>query len=145
MPQPRITVLQGVDSNVLSGFRYLIPQLGKQAPVLDADHLKRVIANPSNVILAADSDGRLIGLLTLVLVDLPTGITARLEDVVVDSEARGQGIGLALVRRAVDIAADRGASQVDLTSRPSRTAAHRLYDKAGFHRRETHVFRHPLT
>ena len=64
-----------------------------------------------------------------------------MEDVVVDAGARGQGAGLALVEAAVAHAQALGARTVDLTSRPSREAANRLYRRAGFEPRETNVYR----
>ena len=64
------------------------------------------------------------------------------EDVVGDGEARGQGAGQALVEAAVEHAGKLGARTVDLTSRPSREAANRLYRRAGFELRETNVYRY---
>ncbi|MFI6444124.1 GNAT family N-acetyltransferase [Kitasatospora sp. NPDC050543] len=144
MPEPVITVVDRVDEESVEDFNRLIPQLHKNAPPLDAARLARVIGCPSNVVLAARIGERTVGLLTLVIVTLPTGVCARLEDVVVDEAARGRGAGLALVRAALAAARDRGARQVDLTSRPSRTAAHRLYERAGFSRRETDVYRYRI-
>ncbi|ANP48589.1 ribosomal protein S18 acetylase RimI-like enzyme [Streptomyces griseochromogenes] len=142
MSEPVIEVLEDVDDAVVEGFRRLLPQLGKEPPELTEEYVRGVVTHPANLVLAARAGQDVVGLLTLVILALPTGTTARFEDVVVDESARGGGIGLALVRRGLDLARSRGARQVDLTSRPSRTAAHRLYEKAGFVRRETHVFRH---
>jgi ribosomal protein S18 acetylase RimI-like enzyme len=50
-------------------------------------------------------------------------------------------VGEALNRFAIDVAAERGARTVDLTSRPSREAANRLYRRLGFEPRETNVYR----
>ncbi len=72
---------------------------------------------------------------------IPTGIRAWIEDVVVDGAARGKGVGDALNRHAIDLAADLGAKTVDLTSRPSREAANRLYKRLGFEQRDTNVYR----
>ena len=58
-----------------------------------------------------------------------------------DSGARGHGAGLALVEAALEHAKGIGARTVDLTSRPSREAANRLYRRAGFVQRETNVYR----
>ncbi len=81
------------------------------------------------------------GTLTLVVFRIPTGIRAWIEDVVVDESLRGRGAGDALTRAALDKAAELGARTVDLTSRPSREAANRLYQRIGFERRDTHVYR----
>jgi ribosomal protein S18 acetylase RimI-like enzyme len=88
-----------------------------------------------------ERDGAIVGMLTLVTFRLPTGVRAWIEDVVVDTGARGGGVGEALTQAAIELAADRGAQTVDLTSRPSREAANRLYRRMGFEQRETNVYR----
>ena len=75
---------------------------------------------------------------------IPTGTRAWIEDVVVDEAARGSGVGAALNQAALDHARARGAKTVDLTSRPSREAANRLYQRLGFEPRETNVYRYEL-
>jgi ribosomal protein S18 acetylase RimI-like enzyme len=85
-----------------------------------------------------------VGSLTLAVFRIPTGLRAWIEDVVVDESARGQGVGEALNRAALDRAAALGAVTVDLTSRPSRAAANRLYQRLGFEPRETNVYRYDL-
>ncbi|HPU40250.1 MAG TPA: GNAT family N-acetyltransferase, partial [Microthrixaceae bacterium] len=96
------------------------------------------------LLLARDDDGAILGSMTLVVFPIPTGIRAWIEDVVVDGDARGRGVGDALNRTAIDIARDLGAKTVDLTSRPSREAANRLYQRIGFEPRETNVYRYSL-
>jgi len=63
---------------------------------------------------------------------------------VVDSSARGKGVGEALSREALRLAVEKGARTVELTSRPSRAAANRLYRRLGFVERETSVYRYTL-
>src|SRR5262245_4086229 len=94
------------------------------------------------MLLAEDDEGTVIGSLTLALFRTPTGTRAWIEDVVVDEAARGQGAGETLVEEAIRLAAASGARTVDLTSRPSRDAANALYEKMGFHMRETNVYRY---
>ena len=96
----------------------------------------------THLLVARSADRTIVGSLTLVLFRIPTGLRAWIEDVVVDGDARGQGVGEALNRYALDVAAERGARSVDLTSRPSREAANRLYQRLGFEPRETNVYRH---
>jgi ribosomal protein S18 acetylase RimI-like enzyme len=86
-------------------------------------------------------DGEIVGALTLVMFPIPTGLRAWIEDVVVDEAARGQGAGAALTREAVRLAQADGARTVDLTSRPSRQAANRLYERLGFQVRDSTVYR----
>jgi ribosomal protein S18 acetylase RimI-like enzyme len=82
--------------------------------------------------------------LTLVVYRIPTGVRAAIEDVVVDQAGRGRGVGEALTQSALELAAKHGAKTVDLTSRPSREAANRLYERVGFERRETNMWRYNL-
>lgn len=86
--------------------------------------------------------GRIVGMLTLIVFRIPTGIRAWIEDVVVDETARGRGVGEALSQEAVRRALDLGARTVELTSRPSREAANRLYRRLGFVRRDSNVYRY---
>ena len=94
--------------------------------------------------MARDPDGTIVGSLTLVVFPIPTGSRAWIEDVVVDEAARGAGVGAALNQAALDHARALGAKTVDLTSRPSREAANRLYQRLGFEPRETNVYRYEL-
>jgi ribosomal protein S18 acetylase RimI-like enzyme len=96
---------------------------------------------PGNRLLIARLDGRVVGTLTLAMFPMPTGLRARIEDVVVDEAARGLGAGAELTREAVRLARAAGARTVDLTSRPSREAANRLYERLGFRPRDTKVYR----
>jgi len=100
------------------------------------------VRSDSTRLLVARVDGTIGGSLTLVLFRIPTGVRAIIEDVVVDGDLRGRGIGEALSREALEIAKDSGARTVDLTSRPSREAANRLYQRIGFKLRETNVYRY---
>ncbi len=92
----------------------------------------------------ASVDGDIVGSLTLVVFRIPTGVRAWIEDVVVDESARGHGVGEALNREALRVAREHGAITVDLTSRPSREAANRLYQRLGFTERNTNVYRYDL-
>jgi ribosomal protein S18 acetylase RimI-like enzyme len=130
---------------LVEAFARLLPQLSTSAPAATLESLARIIAAPSNTVLIArdpTAGGRIVGTLTLVIFPIPTALRAWIEDVVVDNEARGRGVGEALTTSAVSIAKQRGAKTVDLTSRQSRETAHRLYEKAGFHVRDTSVYRH---
>ncbi|MGX1809373.1 GNAT family N-acetyltransferase [Nocardia sp. NPDC055321] len=71
----------------------------------------------------------------------PFGPSSTVEDGVVDAAARGQGIGAVLLGETKIRAAAAGARTLDLTSRPSRTAADRLYEHLGFRARESQVYR----
>lgn len=122
----------------------LLPQLSRSASAPDATTVAGMLANPGmdQFVFRSTADGSIVGLLSLVTFAIPTGVRAWIEDVVVDEAARGQGAGRALVEAAVARAHERGARSVDLTSRPSREAANRLYVACGFETRQTNVYRH---
>jgi ribosomal protein S18 acetylase RimI-like enzyme len=139
-----IRIADAATAEVVEAFARLLPQLSSSATTLGPEVLREILAAPHNtVFLARDpsSGGRIVGTLTLVIFRIPTAIRAWIEDVVVDDVARGRGVGEALTLAAVKLARERGAKTVDLTSRRSRQAAHRLYEKAGFHVRDTSVYR----
>ena len=127
-----------------SAFARLIPQLSATAIPPDRKALAEIIAAPSNTILIARDEGKIVGTLTLVVFRIPTAVRAWIEDVVVDESARGRGAGDALTAEAMRIARERGARTIDLTSRKSREAARKLYEKAGFAVRDTTVFRYAV-
>jgi ribosomal protein S18 acetylase RimI-like enzyme len=120
----------------------LLSQLSGSAAALDADALARIIGHQATTLFVARSQGVIVGMLTLVTFPLPSGLRARIEDVVVDQDARGQGVGTALTVAALDLAQARGARSVDLTSRASRVAANRLYQRLGFRLRDSNVYRY---
>lgn len=132
--------------DVLASLRRLLPQLSQTAAPLEADELADLCSSAASILLVArDDDGGIVGSLTLAVFRVPTGVRAWIEDVVVDEAARGQGVGAALVEAAVTRAAEAGARSVDLTSRPSREAANRLYRRLGFEVRQTNVYRLDVT
>ena len=133
-----------VDDELVEAFDRLIPQLSSSSPPPTRDHLAAMVDSEDTVLYVARVDGRILGSLTLAFYRIPTGTKAWIEDVVVDAEARGHGVGELLNRAALDEARARGAKDVSLTSRPSREAANRLYRRIGFEPRETNVYRYTL-
>jgi ribosomal protein S18 acetylase RimI-like enzyme len=136
-----VEILHDTTDEVLKAFGRLLPQLSRSAEPLDAETLQTLVAWPGNRLLIARIDGDIVGALTLVMFPIPTGWRAWIEDVVVDESARGQGVGAALTQEAVRLARADGARSVDLTSRPSREAANRLYERLGFQLRDSKVYR----
>ena len=131
-----------VTTELVEAFARLIPQLSSSSPPPGHAELMEIVASATSVLLvASDKAGSIVGSLTLALFRVPTGLRAWIEDVVVDESARGAGAGEALVVAAVQRADAAGASSVDLTSRPSREAANRLYRRLGFEARTTNVYR----
>ena len=139
-----VTIARATDvsDELLDAFARLVPQLSRSASPPDREELAEIVRSPATeVLVARDDGGAIVGSLTLALFRIPTGVRAWIEDVVVDESARGRGVGEALTREAIRLAREAGARTVDLTSRPSREAANRLYEKIGFRPRETNVYR----
>ncbi len=139
-----VELVSVVDGELHSALAALVPQLSSSAPPVRAYDLESVVDGPATSLFVARVGGRVVGMLTLAIFRVPTGIRAWIEDVVVDEAARGAGAGAALVAAALDEAAESGARTVDLTSRPEREAANRLYQRMGFVTRQTNVYRRPL-
>ena len=127
---------------VVEAIQRLVPQVSSSAAVPTAEDVAAIVASPATVLLVARADdGAIVGTLTLALFRIPTGLRAWIEDVVTDRSAQRQGIGTALTQEAVRRAAEAGARTGDLTSRASREDANRLYQRVGFQRRDTNVYR----
>ena len=130
-----------VDEELIAAMNRLIPQLSNSNPPPDRSVLEEIVASDSSILIAAFIDGVIVGSLTLIVFSIPTGKRAWIEDVVVDENYRNIGIGEALNQEAINIARRLGAKTVDLTSRPSREAANRLYSRLGFVQRNTNIYR----
>jgi ribosomal protein S18 acetylase RimI-like enzyme len=133
-----------LDDELLAAFERLLPQLSTSAGV-SSDLLNRVLEHDATTVFVARLDERLVGVLTLVVYPLPTGLRAHIDDVVVDDATRGHGVGAALVTAALEAAAQQGVRTVDLTSRPGRDSAIRLYTRLGFVQRDSHLYRYQPT
>ena len=138
----QIEIQSKFSEELLDAFTRLIPQLKISFPLLTRDELNSLLASDASTLMTArdESTGQIIGMLTLIVYRVPTGIRARIEDVVVDESMRGRGIAVELVQRALKIAREKGADGVALTSNPKREAANRLYQKVGFKKWETNVY-----
>ncbi|MAG03691.1 MAG: GNAT family N-acetyltransferase [Acidimicrobiaceae bacterium] len=130
-----------VDDALLEAMARLVPQLSGSSPAPDRGELATIVDSEASILLLAEEHGEILGAMTLVVFRIPTGVRAWIEDVVVDEAARGRGVGEALNRAAIQRATEAGARTVDLTSRPSREAANRLYSRLGFEQRDTNVYR----
>lgn len=144
-PTPRrdvsVTRVSEATPELHSAAVQLVAELSTSAPSPRYDALEALLEHDAIDFFIATLDGDIVGMLTLATFPIPTGTRAWIEDVVVSSGARGSGTGLALVQAATDRARELGARTVDLTSRPSREEANRLYVRAGFEQRETNVYR----
>ena len=128
-------------ANLIETLEQLLPQLSSSATMPSEEYIESMLNNENFYLFVAEHEGAIVGMLSLVVVDIPTGRKAWIEDVVVDSRARGLHIGQALVEEAKVCAKEVGAKKIYLTSNPSRKAAHALYKKCGFEEYDTTVFR----
>ena len=136
----QIEIAPAATDELLEAVTRLLPLLSKSAPQT-LDELNAMVTAEGSDLFVARVDGRIVGVLTLATYRTLTGVKAWIEDVIVDESARGHGVGDALNRAAIDEVRRRGIDGVDLTSRPSREAANRLYQRIGFEQRTTNVYR----
>jgi ribosomal protein S18 acetylase RimI-like enzyme len=136
----KVEVVATVSPELVEAIASLLPQLSSSSPPSAAE-LATIVASPATSLLVARDGDSVLGMLTLAVFRIPTGVRAWIEGVVVDESARGRGIGEALTLRAVELAREAGARSVELTSRPTREGANRLYRRLGFEERETNVLR----
>ncbi len=143
MGEPNVVIREAteVDDALVAAMARLVPQLSRSSAPPGADDLAEMVESDATVLLVAEEGDHIVGAMALVLFRIPTGVRAWIEDVVVDEAARGRGVGEALNRAALEMARAAGARTVDLTSRPSREAANRLYRRLGFEQRDTNVYR----
>lgn len=137
-----IKIIKQITDEVFEGLQNLLPQLSpSSACIPDKNHLENVIKSESITLFIAKYDGKIVGTLTLAIYPTPLTLKAWIEDVVTDNAIRGKGIGKLLIEAALEYAKKSGIEKVDLTSSNDRIAAHGLYKKTGFEKRDTSVFR----
>ncbi|MCX6532539.1 MAG: GNAT family N-acetyltransferase [Actinobacteria bacterium] len=136
-----VEIASQASEELVAACHQLIPQLSSSAQPITVTELAEIINSDSTLMFVARIDNKIVGLLTLAIFRIPTAVRAWIEDVVVDSSARGHGVGEALNHAAIAEAKRCGAKTVDLTSRPSREAANKLYKRLGFVERDTNVYR----
>ena len=137
----RVDIVTEADDELYEAFQRLVPQLTNNNPPPTLNDLSALVRDSSTTLMVARSDqGKIIGALALAVYPMPTGIRSIIEDVIVDSSARGQGVGEALMIRAIELAKQKGVGNISLTSNPMREAANRLYPRVGFKRRETNAY-----
>jgi ribosomal protein S18 acetylase RimI-like enzyme len=137
----QIKLITEATEELFEAFQRLVPQLTSNNLPPTRTDLRALIESDTSFLLAATGDdGDIVGAACVTVYRVPTGIRAIIEDVIVDEESRGRGIGEALVRKTLEIARTRGAPAVTLTSNPNRQVANRLYQRMGFVLRETNAY-----
>jgi ribosomal protein S18 acetylase RimI-like enzyme len=135
-----IESVRAVGDELVAAVARFVPQLSSRRAAPGRPELEQLVAQQGTTLLVARDGDQLVGMLTLLVYRIPTGLRGRIEDVVVDEAARGRGAGEALTRAALDLAEAQGAEEVELTSSPRREAANRLYPRLGFEQRPTNVY-----
>ncbi|WP_342354692.1 GNAT family N-acetyltransferase [Spelaeicoccus albus] len=141
MPVPNIRVLKSLSDTDIEAVSQLLPQLSRSA-IFDRNRLEAIIEHDATELIVASIDDEIVGMATLVTFPLPTGLRGHVEDVVVDADHRGSGIARLLLETMTKAARERGLRTLDLTTRPSRESALRVYESMGFERRETNALRY---
>jgi ribosomal protein S18 acetylase RimI-like enzyme len=133
-----------VTDELVEAFQRLVPQLSTTAKAPGRKEVQEMVDSPAVLLFMVREDGRIVGSLSLIVFRVPSGVRAWIEDVVVEETMRGRGIGEALTRAALARAKELGVKTVDLTSRPAREAANRLYVRIGFELRNTNAYRYKI-
>jgi len=139
----RVEAVAEATPEIHAALARLLPQLNPRLELPDMERLRRMVADPAVTLLVARDGDAIVGTTTVIVYTTPFWIKARLDEVVVDAGARGQGVGEALVTAALEIGRERGAQVAELQSGrgPQRAAAHRLYERLGFRIRDSDVMR----
>jgi ribosomal protein S18 acetylase RimI-like enzyme len=137
----RVHVADSISEDDLAAIERLLPQLSSTA-VFDRARVKSMLRHPGTDLMVARLGGQLVGMATLASFPLPTGVRGHLDDVVVDQELRGRGVARLLLEAVIELARERKLRTLDLTSRPTRESAIRLYESVGFQRRDSMLMRY---
>lgn len=140
MDDINISELSHADAHSVDAINNLLSQLSASRHVVTTDTLNEILSSPCSHLFVAYAGQKIVGMITVGHYMAPTGTKLWIEDVVVDSEARGKSIGCRLVQHAVAFAGSIGGTLM-LTSRPTRKAANALYASAGFELKETNVYK----
>lgn len=140
----KILQIKKITGEVIAAFQKLIPQLDNTVPLPTKEKLIRTISSPTTYLFVANHQDKIVGSIILIIYTSATGDYAHLGDLVVDKKMRGMGFGSRLIKTALNLAKEKDIDMVDLTSRPHRKTANQLYEKIGFVKRDTNVYRYIL-
>lgn len=137
----KIYKAEKITNQIVLAFERLMPQLAKELDAPSKEYLERMIGREDINLFLAEIEDQIVGTVTFIINELPSGRKGRIEDVIVDADARGKGVAREMMQTVIDFAKAEGLHKIDLTSNPARVAAHKLYDACGFVKRDTTVFR----
>lgn len=138
----KIVRLTQADAKAVRDINRLLPQLllsgsGKR---ISLSYLTAVVADKRNFLFTLTNAQHIVGMGTLVITITCMGRYGCVEDVVIDTAYRGQGLGRQLMKKIIAEAKKLKLDGLELSSRPARVAANSLYQKLGFSRKETNVY-----
>lgn len=139
----KIEQLKTFSPGITQAINNLLIQLNPDLRMLTDENLKKIIAEPSNFLFVArdSGDNKIVGMAMITIINTLARKKAMLEELVVDEKFRGNGIGEKLINVAVNNARGVGATCIEFTSNPKRIRANELYQKLGFKKRDTNVYR----
>jgi len=141
----KIEVLKKPSRQDLKDINRLIPQIADRPHLLTMRELKQVVLQDSCRLIVArmkqEEKNRIVGMSAVSLVYVPTGLITMIEDVVVDKDARGLGLGKKLTKKMISVAVKKRAKHISLTTHPTRKAANAMYKKLGFFKKKTNYYR----
>ena len=141
----KIGRIKRFNERVFEAVLRLLPQLDPDAVLPDKEYFESILASENIHFFTGELDNnRIVAMLTIGTYNIPTGTKVWIEDVVVDESQRGKGFGEEIMLFAIDYSKSLGAGSVSLTSRPSRIAANKLYQRIGFIQYETNVYKYLL-
>ena len=127
--------ITSVDDDVVEAAKRLSSQLNSSNQVtVSREYLETITENPDNYWLMArrESDARFIGMASLFIMRLPTNVRSFLENIVVDEDSRGQGVGIALSMRAFEIADSQNVNTLRAQAGTQNGVSRSMLQKAGF-------------
>ena len=142
MTNLKIEMVRHSSPALLRGVKSLLPQLTSSDRTMTATELNTMITSPTATLLIVRDSDKIVGMISLAIVQMPSGLRSYLEDLVINSSYRRRGAATKLLEAAIDLARNAGVRTLDFTSRPSRIGTIELYERLGFRRRETNVFRY---
>lgn len=139
----KITILKKPQKSDLKDIQELMNQLSSDPSKYPPIRLKLIqaISEDKNTVIVVAKDGkRIIGMGSLGVFPTLRGLSGYIDNVVVHSEYRGQGLGEQISAEMLKIGKKKKLYRIDLTSSPKRVAANALYQKLGFELRETNAY-----
>ena len=131
-----------IESDLENGFLESLDNL-RQASNLEQNSvkniLKKILENENHIIHVAELDGKIVGSTTLLIEQKfihEGGFVGHIEDVVVNKEFEGQGIGMKLVLSLLDVAKEKKCYKTILNCEDKLIP---FYEKIGFKQKSTEM------